>query len=211
MNTSVFPPSRLASFIRCVGSQCPQGITLGESYYTLVNITNEAYQFTLPVTWNANDNDVPHNYTCLVRFSGIAEDGVGPSLNDKNKNIIAKGLLMKILSDVCFQLFYIIASSPPTSVSHEVVNATAIRVSWSITGSVNGFVIYTSSNGLNTVTEQLTDSTLKEYIVNGLLPERNYTIQVRGYYQLLGPANTITVRLEGIVLNRNEWIIIVDC
>ena len=59
-------------------------------------------------------------------------------------------------------------------------------------------MIYTSSNGLDTVTEQLTDNTLREYIVNGLLPERDYTIEVRGYYQLLGPANTITVRLEGI-------------
>ena len=90
-----------------------------------------------------------------------------------------------------------LASSRPTSVSHEVLNATAIRVSWSITGSVNGFVIYTNSNGLDTVTEQLTDNTLREYIVNGLLPERDYTIAVRGYYQLLGPAKNITVRLEG--------------
>ena len=94
--------------------------------------------------------------------------------------------------------YSITASNAPSSVSYEVVNATAIRVSWSITGSVNGFVIYTSSNGLDTVTEQLTDNTLREYIVNGLLPERDYTIEVRGYYQLLGPANTITVRLEGI-------------
>ena len=108
----------------------------------------------------------------------------------------------------CIDLIYyytIIASNAPSSVSYEVVNATAIRVSWSNTGSsVNEFVIYTSSNGLDTVTEHLTDNTLREYIVNGLLPERNYTIEVRGYYQLLGPANTIAVRLEGIVLNRNE-------
>ena len=59
-------------------------------------------------------------------------------------------------------------------------------------------MIYTISNGLDTVTEQLTDNTTREYIVNGLLPERDYTIEVRGYYQLLGPGNTTTVRLEGI-------------
>ena len=95
--------------------------------------------------------------------------------------------------------FITLASSAPSSVSHEVVNATAIRVSWSITGNVSGFVIYTISSGLNTVTKQLTNSTNREYVVNGLLPERNYTIAVRGYYQLLGPADTTTVRLEGIL------------
>ena len=62
-------------------------------------------------------------------------------------------------------------------------------------------MIYTISSGLDTVTEQLTDSTLREYVVDGLLPERDYTIAVRGYYQLLGPAGTITVRLEGIIDN----------
>ena len=97
-----------------------------------------------------------------------------------------------------------IASNAPSSVSHEVVNATAIRISWSITGSVSGFVIYTISSGLDTVTKQLTDSTLREYVVDGLLPERDYTIEVRGYYQLLGPANTITVRLEGTIQTRHQ-------
>ncbi len=64
-------------------------------------------------------------------------------------------------------------------------------------------MIYTISSGLDTVTEQLTDSTLREYVVDGLLPERDYTIAVRGYYQLLGPAGTTTVRLElGIINNR---------
>ena len=62
-------------------------------------------------------------------------------------------------------------------------------------------MIYTISSGLDTVTEQLTDSTLREYVVDGLLPERDYTIAVRGYYQLLGPADTTTVRLEGIIDN----------
>ena len=58
-------------------------------------------------------------------------------------------------------------------------------------------MIYIISSGLDNVTKQLTDSTLREYVVDGLLPEKDYTIAVRGYYELLGPANTITVRLEG--------------
>ena len=54
------------------------------------------------------------------------------------------------------------------------------------------------SSGLDSVTEQLTDISIREYVVDGLLPERDYTIAVRGYYQLLGPAGTTTVKLQGI-------------
>ena len=60
-------------------------------------------------------------------------------------------------------------------------------------------MIYTISSGLDTVTKQLNDSTIREYVVDGLLPERDYTIAVRGYYQLLGSAGKTTVRIEGIV------------
>ena len=56
------------------------------------------------------------------------------------------------------------------------------------------------SSGLDTVTKQLTDSTIRKYAVNGLLPERDYTIAVRGYYQLLGLAGTTTVKLEGVAI-----------
>ena len=80
------------------------------------------------------------------------------------------------------------------------MNATAINVSWSISGDVNGFIINITSDGIDTVTIQLTDGSLREYVINGLLPERNYTVDVRGYYQLLGPAGTTTVRLEGTVM-----------
>ena len=61
-------------------------------------------------------------------------------------------------------------------------------------------MIYTISSGSNTVTEQVMDNALREYIVDRVLPERDYTIAVRGYYQLLGPAGTTTVRLVGKIL-----------
>ena len=59
-------------------------------------------------------------------------------------------------------------------------------------------MIYISSSGSDTeAVAQLPDNTLREYICNGLLPERTYIISVRGYYQLLGPAYTINARLQG--------------
>ena len=88
------------------------------------------------------------------------------------------------------------SSSAPSSVSHSVLNATAVTVSWDITGNVSGFVINITSSVSDTVTEQLTDSSVREFVVNGLLPEVDYTVAVRGYYQLLGPATTTSVRFD---------------
>ena len=62
------------------------------------------------------------------------------------------------------------------------------------------------SSGLDTVTEQLTNSILTQYVIDGLLLERDYTIAVRGYYQLLGPADTTIVRLEGKILQIISFI-----
>ena len=50
---------------------------------------------------------------------------------------------------------------------------------------------------MDSMTKQLADSSVKEFVINELLPETDYIVEVRGYYELLGPAGTTTVRLEG--------------
>ena len=94
----------------------------------------------------------------------------------------------------------IIASVAPI-INYDVINATAIRIYWDITGDVNGFLINITSSVLSTVTQQLTDGSAREFIYNEIVLKRNYIIEVRGYYQLVGPVSTITVRLEGIIYN----------
>ena len=78
-----------------------------------------------------------------------------------------------------------------------MINATAIRIYWNITGDVNGFLINITSSGLPTETQQLTDGSAREFIYNGILPEKNYTVEVRGYIHRLGPADIIIVHLDG--------------
>ncbi len=91
MATSVVPPSRAASFIRCVGI-CPKAsLQLHESYYTLINTANEKYQFTVPVTWSTDSNYIEHRYSCRIRFGGI--DETGAILDDKTIQILIRGLL----------------------------------------------------------------------------------------------------------------------
>ena len=73
MTTSVFPPSRLASFIDC--TNCNSSVTLGESYYTLIDLTNERYQFTVPVSWSIADSNIVQQYMCRIQYEGITETG----------------------------------------------------------------------------------------------------------------------------------------
>ena len=87
MTTSVFPPSRLTSFITCVGG-CGDGIILGESYYTLIDLADERYQFTVPVTWSADSTDnTVHDYRCMMKFGGIVDDGDGDIVKHKDKTV----------------------------------------------------------------------------------------------------------------------------
>ena len=104
MVTSGVPPSRLASFIRCVG-ECPNGITLEKSYYTFINQTTESYQFTLPVTWSTDSNDIEHKYTCKIRIGGVAEDGEGNFIEDKTKSTAFNGLFTLIAKFERFIVF----------------------------------------------------------------------------------------------------------
>ena len=92
---------------------------------------------------------------------------------------------------------YCSAPNAPT-INYEVINATAIRIYWNITGDTNGFLISIMDwNGLPIVTQQLTDGSVRELIFIGIQLERDYTVEVRGYKHLLGPADMTTVRLEG--------------
>ena len=77
---------------------------------------------------------------------------------------------------------------------------------WNITGDVNGFVINITSSGLPTVTQQLTNGSAREFIYDGILPEKDYTVEIRGYYELLGLPDATTVRIEGKVIEMQPLI-----
>ena len=94
MTTSVFPPSRLASFIDC--PNCDSSVTLEESYYTLIDLTNERYQFTVPVSWSVDSNTV-QQYRCRIRHGGLSEDGSGTFITSQNKLVTVKGIIYTIL------------------------------------------------------------------------------------------------------------------
>ena len=89
MTTSVFPPSRLASFIDC--PNCDSSVTLGESYYTLIDLTNEIYQFSVPVSWSVDSNTV-QQYRCRIRLGGLHEAGNGVFFKGQQRSVSVTGI-----------------------------------------------------------------------------------------------------------------------
>ena len=94
MTTSVIPPSRLASFIKC--TNCDSSVTLGESYYTLIDITNERYQFTVPVSWSVDSNTV-QQYSCRIRLGGLSETGAGASITGQQGSVSVAGIYVYLI------------------------------------------------------------------------------------------------------------------
>ena len=72
MNTSGAPPIRLLSNIDCI-SNC-DGTTFGESYYTLIDLAEERYQYSRPVSWSPDTSDANPQYKCSAIF-GDGRDG----------------------------------------------------------------------------------------------------------------------------------------
>ena len=73
MITSGVPPLRLRSIIECT-SNCDD-TTFGESYYTLIDLAEERYQYSRPVTWSPDTNSINPQYSCRAIFStGIGGD-----------------------------------------------------------------------------------------------------------------------------------------
>ena len=89
----------------------------------------------------------------------------------------------------------LLAADTIPSVSYEEINATAIRVRWTYNGSyVNGYIITITSIGVNII-KQINNNTVTSYIVEGIIPEKDYTIKVRGYFTLVGAAGSTIARL----------------
>ena len=82
--------------------------------------------------------------------------------------------------------------------SYEETNGTAIRVRWTYNGSyVSGYIITITAIGVNIVKE-INNNTVTSYVVDGIIPERHYTIEVRRYFTLVGAAGSTTARLSGM-------------
>ena len=86
MVTSGVPPIRLLSNIDCT-SNC-NSTDFGKSYYTLIDLNEERYQYSRPVTWSP---DAASNTNPQYKCSAIFGTGSGGILLDTKLNASIKG------------------------------------------------------------------------------------------------------------------------
>ena len=100
----------------------------------------------------------------------------------------------------CYQKLLVPATAPP-SLTEVNKTATTITVSWTALESsdADGYVVNVTSDTDTVQTVQVEGSSNNTITLNGLNIETTYSITVRAYQQLLGPASTISVQtLPGI-------------
>ena len=91
MVTSEVPPNRLISNINCT-SNCV-GATFGESYYKLIDLTDERYQYSRPVTWSPDTSNTSNpQYRCSAVFG----ESAGGSLLSNMSTTSIRGIFIII-------------------------------------------------------------------------------------------------------------------
>ena len=79
-------------------------------------------------------------------------------------------------------------SGPPNNVRGFILNATSIKVNWTISSETNGYVIeYTTGGATRNVTSE------DEIVLTDLSPMSTYTISVYSYIDLPSVNSTVTV------------------
>uniref|UniRef100_A0A1X7SJP3 Fibronectin type-III domain-containing protein n=1 Tax=Amphimedon queenslandica TaxID=400682 RepID=A0A1X7SJP3_AMPQE len=102
-------------------------------------------------------------------------------------------------------------ATAPSSLTEVNKTATTITVSWTALDSsdADGYVVNVTSDTDTVQTIQVEGSSNNTITLTGLNIETTYSITVRAYQQLLGPASsTISVQTLSTVINSINWILV---
>uniref|UniRef100_A0A1X7SW81 Fibronectin type-III domain-containing protein n=1 Tax=Amphimedon queenslandica TaxID=400682 RepID=A0A1X7SW81_AMPQE len=175
----------LASYTNCDdrSSTCPGTV--------LVSFSN-TLRYTVNITWdgmNVSSGSISQSttgdqmYQCVVQV---------PGQPTRTRNVTIK-----------------VPATTPSSLTEVNKTATTITVSWTALDSsdADGYVVNVTSDTYTVQTVQVEGSSNNTITLNGLRELTTYSITVRAYQQLLGPASTISVfthcQQEGIYLAYN--------
>uniref|UniRef100_A0A1X7T9E8 Fibronectin type-III domain-containing protein n=1 Tax=Amphimedon queenslandica TaxID=400682 RepID=A0A1X7T9E8_AMPQE len=100
-------------------------------------------------------------------------------------------------------------ATAPSSLTEVNNTATTITVSWTALNSsdADGYVVNVTSDTDTVQTVQVEGSSNNTITLNGLNVETTYSITVRAYQQLLGPASTISVQTLPVI-NSINWTLV---
>uniref|UniRef100_A0A1X7TH58 Fibronectin type-III domain-containing protein n=1 Tax=Amphimedon queenslandica TaxID=400682 RepID=A0A1X7TH58_AMPQE len=157
----------------------------------LVSSTNTV-RYTIDITW---DGMTVSSWSSSLSITGDQMYQCvlnNPSGADRTRNLTIK-----------------VPATAPSSLTEVSKTATTITVSWTALDSsdADGYVVNVTSDTDTVQTVQVEGSSNNTIALNGLRELTTYSITVRAYQQLLGPASTISVfthcQREGIYLAYN--------
>ena len=192
----------LASYTDCrdFSNNCPSTDLSGSVENTL--------RYTVNITWdgmtlNSGSISQPttgdHMYQCR-----IADHPDGNEI--RIRNVTVKGnVIISINANNFDTNIILVPATAPSSLTEVSKTINTITVSWTALDSsdADGYVVNVTSDTDTVQTVQVEGSSNNTITLNGLRGGTTYSITVRAYQQLLGPASTISVQtfdLPGIYI-----------
>ena len=165
------------------------------------NHKNYAIRYTVNITWdgmNVSNGSISQSTTGDQMYQCVLDN---PSGADRTRTLTIKGNIDHMKGNVTCNTSLLVPSTAPSSLTEVNKTATTITVSWTALDSsdADGYVVNVTSDTDTVQTVQVKGSSNNTITLNGLREGTTYSIAVRAYQQLLGPASTISVQtLPGI-------------
>ena len=164
----------------------------------LVSSTNTV-RYTVNITWdgmNVSSGSISQSTTGDQMYQCLLDN---PSGADRTRTFHIKGNVYEYTYNFTNNKYVslLVPETAPSSLTEVNKTATTIIVSWTALDSsdADGYVVNVTSDTDTVQTVQVEGSSNNTITLNGLNIETTYSITVRAYQQLLGPAsNTISVQ-----------------
>ena len=171
------------SFCNDNGNTC-SGTVLVSSTYTI--------RYTVNITWdgmNVSSGSISQSTTGDHMYQCRVVDHPGGNRN-RIRTLAIKG--NQILYLILIHFVYLVPETAPSSLTEVNKTATTITVSWTALDSsdADGYVVNVTSDTDTVQTVQVEGSSNNTITLNGLREGTTYSITVRAYQQLLGPASS---------------------
>ena len=154
---------------------------------------SNTYDHTVNISWDgqtitsgtsfSQSNTGDQVFQCIVKVTGQPI---------RRRNLTIKG---KYITECVYFILNSVPATAPSSLAMVKKTATTITINWTALDSsdADGFVVNVTSDTDTVQTVQVKGSSNNTITLNGLRGGTTYSITVRAYQQLLGPASTISV------------------
>ena len=163
----------------------------------LVSSTN-TIRYTVNITWdgmNVSSGSISQSTTGDQMYQCVLDNQSGAN---RTRTLTIKGNVYEYTynSTNNIHVSLLVPETAPSSLTEVNKTATTIIVSWTALDSsdADGYVVNVTSDTDTVQTVQVEGSSNNTITLNGLNIETTYSITVRAYQQLLGPASTISLQ-----------------